>query len=473
MKNYYRTALFLLLAALHAQSAPLSETQAVSIALVNNTDLKKISLSVQSDSLTLQAARAAWLPSLTLNAQPSYTPRDSTTGSVSTSYTSLPVSATASQAVFGGGQISAGAGTSLIQELHPSVKTHTTYYQIGAQQPLLKGAWSYGKPNYSIALATIDHRSFTLQQKQQLLATISTVRNAYWDFYGALLLQGVTATALSIARSQLAYDKKRFSVGQASEVDTLSSMLQFLHATQDSLTSAKQYIQARTALAQVLMRPADSLAADTADAFVIADLPDAQTLNGMVKNWDPQTQIFSFLQKRLLLEYGAKKNARLPQMDLQAALSITENGSGWNRTVSGTAENATISMILAYSLPDVTGRINQKQTQLSLEQQRLSEEHYRMQQQQKIDDLLLSWQQDRMSLDITDKAGTVARKTFEASRRGYERGAVDRVGLLQAENDFMRAQVAVISARIALKRLEILFDEMTGSTLSRFGVALP
>jgi outer membrane protein TolC len=112
------------------------------------------------------------------------------------------------------------------------------------------------------------------------------------------------------------------------------------------------------------------------------------------------------------------------------------------------------------------------QTAASIDKNSLDREQYREELRLKIRELDRSWERERRAIEIATMARQLAGQTLSASREGFAAGTVDRLSLDNAENDYRSACTELLRKQLLMKQLEIIFDEMTGSTLSRLGVEL-
>jgi len=70
------------------------------------------------------------------------------------------------------------------------------------------------------------------------------------------------------------------------------------------------------------------------------------------------------------------------------------------------------------------------------------------------------------------KTKEIADKQLEAAQAGYNLGTIDRLSLVDAENSFLSASIDLLRSQLTMKRILIVVEEVTGTVLERFGVAI-
>jgi outer membrane protein TolC len=344
----------------------------------------------------------------------------------------------------------------------------STTYALSVNQPLLAGAWGNASLSYATKVARLDHEQFTVQQRKDLASTLSDIRNRYWNYYEKQKLLDISASALAYAQQQADRTRARFRVGEVAALDTLSAVLELLSAKESHLDNQVGVTISRDDLARALaMASADSLVLPDSVALSVPDLPPPEEFLRSVETYDPQLRIFDVMRKKLEIQYGQNRNALLPSLAAQANYSYNTDDA--NASIKN---NSVMSLIFSYSLPLVDKKITMAQTRLSQKRNSLSEEDYRIQLTNSITEMERKWQQEREKLALSKMAKDVAVQYLAAAGVGYELGTVNRLDVLKAQNDVVTKSVSYLQQQISFKRLEIVFDEITGNVFKRFGVEL-
>jgi outer membrane protein TolC len=469
----------------------LDERQVVFRALESNPELQLLRIDSQDDSLTLEAAKAGWLPSASFSLQPSITPVDTSnveiartlydsltglrtiTGYNDTGYaqpsSQVTAGITVAQPVPGGGTVSAGLSGDLQRPLRADSTTHNASYSLLFSQPLLKGAWRNGTIDYQVRIARLRDVEFSLKRKKSLITRVSSVRGRFWTFYETSSRVAIAQNELDRSTEQLQTERQRLKIGESSPLDTLNAALQYMRAQEKVLTAGTALNEARNALATALMIPKDSLSIPADISITIPDLPDPQTFVALVERFDPQLAIFERMNVLLREQLEKERNSMLPALDLGAGISGRAGGNTL-RAIASTNFNAVISLVLRYDLPLRPRTIAIRKQHLDQERNDISAASYHRELLARLDELRTTWQQEKHRLSIAAASVELARRQLEATQKGYDLGTEDRLSLLSARDDLIVAENGFLSAQIGMKRLEIVLDEITGSAIERFGL---
>ena len=460
-------------AALWAFGRTLTETDAVALACKNNPQFKSLQFDRLSDSLDLVAAKATFLPSVDLSAGIKALRTDAPLFVPDSLYQNIPLSAALKQTIVGGGSVTASLNETINHAQAADTLTYATASTISISQPLLKQAGAYGAADQTVRMQTIAHREFTLSQRKQLLALLSTTRKTFWDLFEKSVRFTVTLDVLNYKRQQLNYARSRFAVGQTAELDTLSSALELLKSRSDSLSAVSTLLSAHNAAARFFVLPPESLSVDTAMPVALHELPDLDRFLAAIDSLSPDIVLFDVLRTRLTETSGRLTNNALPDVRLGAAYTAGQNSTkpfGDNFSYKG---NGVVSLIVNYSIPQIQNDIDQKKNRYALEKNELSRIDKRRQLVDQVNELRLRWQQELVKISIQQAALAIALRNLTVAQRQFELGVIDRLTLTKATNDYADQANTCLSAFISQKRLEIEIDEITGESLNRFGVRIP
>lgn len=467
------------------ESNPLSEKDIIELTLKQNSNILISRINSKSDSLDLKAMEALKLPQINALAGFIYSPLDSTvvTSSIgdstynsksSQSQMRLKSSISASQVVPGGGEIGGMLeGTKYYTDSSSDIlQTNEAKVNLSFSQPLLKNAWKHAEPYFSISIERLDNDLFTLEQKKNMLTSISEARLAYWTLYEKQKLLTLYTNELKLKKQLQQNARQRLAVGEGTIIDTLSAAHEYLEAYQLVLSAKAEIEVAQNDLADILMLDSNNVEVDTLFEMVITSPPNENEILKTAKEFDPDMDIFEVMKEKLTLQLKNDKNQMLPDLRFETSYSRNTIGDSFFKSDHYYSTNLAIGLILKYDLPIRDKKISLKKRELAIEQTKLYEDQYDRKLKSRIAELVLRWNQEIESLNVGRLSQKIAKQQAEATRTGYKIGSVDRLTLLKAENDFLRSSIRVIQKELGLKNLEILFEETTGTFLSRYGVTL-
>jgi outer membrane protein TolC len=458
-----KTAIVLTLCgmAVQAMSEPMSEEAALSLVLRNNTAVAVTWLTRERDSLDLVSARTAWLPQFTLAASTVYGPFDNPV-------TSAAAGIDAKQALPGGATLA--AGTHYGNTHLPQGDSGSATYSASISQPLLHGAWTNAAVACQIELKTMADGKDRLNLKQQLSTELTDVRNLYYDCLSAREQLRIAQGALASDSAQLERQRARFSIGEATVVDTLKALLKKLESRQLVLTNKNDLRNKTSQLALKLVVPSDSITFPESLSVTLSDLPDEATLERQIEAYDPGLKGDEIDKSIYETKLRLAKNALLPDLGIGLAYGYTSaNGLSDNASI---AHNSRVQAQLNYTLPTRVNRIALHQAEIDVKAQRLNAALHIRSLHDLVVDVVAGWRLGKEQLAVAAATVDVARRTLEASVKGFELGMVSRLDLEDSQNAYIAAAVGYVTQQMVLKKQEIAIENYTGAVFSRFGVSI-
>ncbi|MFP4163888.1 MAG: TolC family protein [Chitinispirillaceae bacterium] len=439
---------------------PLSEEDIVFRTLSQNTDLVVERLQIEKSALDLKDAHSPKYPTLNF----------SLSGNRTDSATLTSGSATVKQHIPGGGQITGSTQQGHSKPLNAS-SLYNRSFTASIEQPLLKGAWGADPVQYSIRVSSINENLLSLQNKQTILSQLSLARRHYWDLYEKKALLDISKKRTGQAKKILEAQKARYRIGEATVLDTLSAALEWSSAEQQLLGAQFQYESARSTLAAFLREDADSITITDSMNMEIPDLPQPQEFTKLAREYDPQMEIFNRMRELLSLHLKQEKNDLLPSLDVQASYSRSALDPKFFSSIAPHA-NKSIGLILSYDFPQTSTRSNIKRRELDLQIQKENEKQHKIDLETRLNELKRRWKLDKLQVEYARASSQLAQKQYEATMKGYELGTESRLSLIKAQNDLASAKSSYAQSLVQMKKLQIILEEITGTTFNRFGVQL-
>jgi outer membrane protein TolC len=440
-----------------------AESEFIMIALQNNHTIKVTNTARVYDSLSLKMIKCGWFPQIQLMADPSVSfTNDDKTASVS-------MSAQIEQKIPGGADIHAGIKHTDAQLMNENVSSHSDDISVGITQPFLKNAGNYNNVQYEIQLALLDNKNLTLEKRKTINETLSQIRQQYWDYCSQQLLDSTYKQVLHRNEELLKSSRVQFAIGEIAELDTLSSSLSYYQSLQQCFESELLLKQAKNKLSRSINVSHDTLTVIIQRPDSIADLPDVSTLMNAIKRFDPSIKKFVNLQEKFRVMYKKQKNSLFPSLDGYVTHTYSRNDQSMI-SQNKTENNTVLGLLLSYSIPVTKQKIALEQLTLQQSISNSDFENYSNDLELKINELHDSWIQEKKRIELAKKSNTIATLQYDAAIKAFTIGTIDRQSLLKMQNDLLESNVAFIRLLITMKKIEIIFDELTGTVFDRFGI---
>ncbi|KMQ52110.1 outer membrane efflux protein [Chitinispirillum alkaliphilum] len=455
------SALLILAAFTFLSAGGLTERDVVLKALSLNTDIRVYQLESQRDSLTMLSVSSARLPQFSINLN----------SVLDDSLSISRATGTISQRIPGGGTLFGTAEQNLGSQRGGSLRANSTKFSAGIEQPLLRNAWSNSPVDVEIQITSLNNEILSTQREQQILSTLSDIRNFYWSVYEQRELDKISQRRYEQAKRHLFTERQRFALGEASQLDTLSASLQVVNAQRDLLSSQNRTRNTLLRLASVLRTEIDSIVLPDSIEVTIPDIPEPEEFLRLARRYDPEGEVLERMQQLTSLRIQQSRNALLPELNVRASYTHEERWSEFfPQELPG--NSGSIEFVLNYSLPATSARAEKKKHELSLTMNEYSTEQHEVDREFYFDELLHKWQQDKLQLHFANLTAELAQKQYEAVKQGYELGTEDRLSLINAQNELASAEIDAVQAKIEMKRFQIVFEEITGKLFEQFGVHL-
>lgn len=342
-----------------------------------------------------------------------------------------------------------------------------------------------------------------LQFKLQLVETVSSVLNLYWDLVS--FQQDVQAREQAVKTAQQLFDdnKRMVDVGTLAEIEVTRAESQLYAAKQDLVIAQTNLLQQETVLKNALSRTGVA-SADLAAVHIIAldrisvpdkdEIPDLEKLVSEAVEKRPEIQ-----QSRLNLESNnlnlvGIKNSLKPT--LQAFAELTNNGLTGDLTAAGIAAGGLgsplaggygnlLAQIARRNYPNysagfslniplrnraaqsdyVTSLIEIRQNELGLQK---SVNQVRVD----VQNAIIGLQQARARYDAAKTARALAQQTLEADQKKFALGASTPFQVVQDQRDLATAQSSEVQAMANYTHARISFDRSMGRTLDENHVSV-
>lgn len=467
--------------------APRSVTLAecIAMALDKNLDIQIRRLQPRIDLLNLDGARGYY--DLTFNLSASHR------------FNASPGSPDPNSALFGLGsesftesygpsftqQLGSGGRVTLNGDLiRRSGSSFTSYNYstdagISLTQPLLKNAW-IDSTRQTILVNKQTLKIDELALRNQVITTINSVQQAYYELVFARDNVLVQAASLELAEKLLADNKRRVEVGALAPLDEKQSESQ-VAARRSDLLSARRDLEIQVNNLKNLV--GNDFTAWAATSFVPADklLAVAQPLN-VQDSWRHSMSLRPDLQQareqierqNIVLRYS--HNQLFPSLDL--TLTYGHNGigqtlpTGLNGIQRGNNQFYTYGIVLSFPLSNTTAKNNYKSGKLQKELLLLQFKQLEQSIIVEIDNAVKQAQTAYEKIDATRQARLYAEAALDAEQKKLENGKSTSFFVLQLQRDLTAARLAEIRALADYNKSLSTLSKSEGTTLEKANIGL-
>ena len=370
---------------------------------------------------------------------------------------------------------------------------------LNVTQHLLQG-FGPSVNNRQIRIAKNNRELSDLVFKQQVIETVSSIINLYWDLVSFNEDVRVKKQALALNEKLLSDNKKQVEIGTMAPIEIVRAEAEVARAQQDLTLSETQVLQQETIIKNVLSRVGVASPA-LADSRIIAtdriNIPDVEAVAPVQ---DVMAQALhsrpELAQRRIQVENSrislkGSKSALLPTLD--AFVNLANNGlagqpntlpelPGFSRSpqsgffVGGFG--TVLTQLFARNFPDysvglqfnVPLRNRQAQADvatdlLSFRQSELGLQQLENQVRVQVQNALIGLQQARARYQAAVKNRVLQEQTLDAEQKKLELGASTPYNVILVQRDLAAAQSSEVAALSAYSRARTELDRSTGQTL--------
>jgi outer membrane protein len=344
-----------------------------------------------------------------------------------------------------GGNYTRFNGDLSVAGLDSSRSSTSRGYTVSLSQPLFRWAnWEqYQQGKLSVAASEAQFA----QAEQDLIVRVS---QAYFDVLSAQdVLASVQAQKTAITE-QLASAKRNFEVGTATITDTHEAQARFDLAVAQEFAALNDLEIKRTALEQIIGKPAGELAS-LRPGLALAEPQPAQ-IDKWVKS--AESRNFGVLGQQFALEFAQREISKsraghLPTVDLVASRSHNnQNGSTLTTTTGSLSDSSSIGVL--WNIPlfagfAVTSRV--RETIALEEKARADLENARRTAIQTARQAYLGVNSGLSQVKALEAAEVSSQSALESNRLGYQVGVRINIDVLNAQQQLFSTRRDLAKAR--------------------------
>ena len=346
--------------------------------------------------------------------------------------------------------------------------------------------------------------------RQQVIVTVSTIENIYWDLVNAYQDYKVKERSLALAQKTLSDNQKQVEIGTLAPLDVVRAQSSVATAEQDLIISKTnlqlQQLVTKNALTRSLPSNspvvlAEVIPTDTIEIPAEENLPPVDDLVQQALAHSPGyiTQKINLQNSEINIK--GTNNGLLPVVDLvgfygassvaglqnplatcgvapptQCIPAGTVNPSGFGDSFSNlfnsSAPDKGVAINIQIPLGNRVAQATQLRSRLEFRQSQLALKSVENQIAITVRNDAFTLQQNRGRVAAAQKARELAAQTLDAEQKKYNLGASTYLAVLQDERDLAAAESALVGAMTNYAKSKVLLDRDIAQTLERNNIKL-
>jgi len=383
-------------------------------------------------------------------------------------------------------------------------------FSLTVTQHLLQGfGLALNSRNIKIAKNNLKVSDLTFQQ--QVITTVASVMNLYWDLVSYNEDRKVRLQALALAEKLYNDNRKQVEIGTMAPIEIVKAEAEVAQRQQELTVSETQLLQQETILKNVLSRtgvaspslasariiPTDRIELPERDvlppveelvAKAVENRPDiAQTniqiqnakitLRGVKNALRPSLDVSGMVRNNGLVgEVNQLPQPAIPGVSAgitpeQRALTVDHffvGGVGglMNQLFSRNFPDYGVSFQLNIPLRNRSAQADVTRSQLTLRQNEIRQQQQLNQLRVEVQNALITLQQARARYNAALKARILQEQNLDAEQKKYALGASTIYFVIQAQRDLATARSTEVAALAGYGKARVEMDRSTGQTLT-------
>ena len=372
-------------------------------------------------------------------------------------------------------------------------------FRLSFQQQLLAG-FGFGPNLRYLTIAKNNKKISDIAFKDQVIATITQIKNIYWDLVNAYEQARVNEQSLAFAQHSLNNAKKQLELQSVPAMDVMRAEAEVSKRDQD-LTVARTSLQLqelliKNALTNSLDDPVlEAVPVIPTDRLDSVETPPAEAVQDLIAQGlrdRPELAESDVDLANRQISGRAARNALLPSLALVGFYGgsglagplnpiynlPTPNSSNVPIDYSGALANAFnnsspdyyIGLSLNIPLRNRVAKADQYRSELEYRQAELRREQLRKQIRIEVRNAQYALEQTGARVGAARKARDLAQRTFEIMQKEQTLGAGSTFQTMTAQRDLSIAELDMVTAMTTYEKAKVELDRATGSTLEHNGI---
>jgi outer membrane protein TolC len=371
--------------------------------------------------------------------------------------------------------------------------------RITFEQELLAG-FGFGPNLRYLRIARNNKKISDVAFKDQVIETVTQIKNIYWDLVSAYQQARVNEQSLAFSQQTLENAQKQLQLQAVPAMDVMRSEAEVSKRDQD-LTVARTNLQLqeslmKNALTKTLDDPVlEEMPVIPTDQMQVAPAPESEPILDLIsealRNRPELAESSVDLDNRQISRKAAR-NALLPALSLEAfyggtglagdlnpgftgtnSSSVpTDLGGALQQTLNNSAPDYFVGLNLSIPLRNRIAKADQFRSELEYRQSELRLEQLKKQIRIEVRNAQYALEQSRARVDAARKARDLSQRTFEITKQEQTLGAGSNYQTMTAQQDLAVAEQDLVTAMTTYEKAQVELDRATGATLEHNGIKI-
>jgi outer membrane protein TolC len=367
------------------------------------------------------------------------------------------------------------------------------------EQELLAG-FGFGPNLRYLRIARNNKKISDVAFKDQVIETVTQIKNIYWDLVSAYQQARVNEQSLAFAQQTLENAQKQLQLQAVPAMDVMRSEAEVSRRDQD-LTVARTNLQLqeslmKNALTKTLDDPVlEEMPVVPTDQMQVVQTPESEPILDLIsealRNRPELAESAVDLDNRQISRKAAR-NALLPALSLEAfyggtglagdlnpvftgtnsSTVSTDLGGALEQTVNNSAPDYFVGLNLSIPLRNRVAKADQFRSELEYRQSELRLEQLKKQIRIEVRNAQYALEQSRARVDAARKARDLSQRTFEITKKEQTLGAGSNYQTMTAQQDLAVAEQDLVTAMTTYEKAQVELDRATGATLEHNGIKI-
>ena len=367
------------------------------------------------------------------------------------------------------------------------------------EQELLAG-FGFGPNLRYLRIARNNKKISDVAFKDQVIETVTQIKNIYWDLVSAYQQARVNEQSLAFAQQTLENAQKQLQLQAVPAMDVMRSEAEVSRRDQD-LTVARTNLQLqeslmKNALTKTLDDPVlEEMPVVPTDQMQVVQTPESEPILDLIsealRNRPELAESAVDLDNRQISRKAAR-NALLPSLSLEAfyggtglagdlnpeftgtnsSVVPTDLGGALQQTVNNSAPDYFVGLNLSIPLRNRVAKADQFRSELEYRQSELRLEQLKKQIRIEVRNAQYALEQSRARVDAARKARDLSQRTFEITKKEQTLGAGSNYQTMTAQQDLAVAEQDLVTAMTTYEKAQVELDRATGATLEHNGIKI-